>query len=746
MAERNNFIIGYGERLASDLAAPASGGPKKHPYTFAEARKRVGPKVKAAVKELADLPRAVCPKDQTVALVTLHPTYLAKSYYPADLLKTYQLETVGSRSREVSPTKWAKKKPPESAVTSELFVAGTRSHFRQLAADIDGIRENSSWAGDLVKIEDFRTQPAEEKLKPFRTKDDEPLLEVVLHAQPVQEDAFILEGFEAYLKTLDIKLDLDKRRFFAEGLCFLPLRVPREVAAEVVKYSFLRLAREMPRLRQFRPVARATPGFSPFACRLPKGGPVDPEIRVAVFDGGVQADGKLDPWVSRKKTKNLGAAVPEFQNHGTAVTSALLFGPLQDGITADRPYASVDHYRVLDADTLKDDQQELYSVLERIQDVLESRPKYDFINLSLGPDLPVEDNDVHAWTAVLDQLFSDGLTLPTIAVGNSGEADWDSGNARIQTPADCVNALSVGGCDRTGAGWKRASYSSIGPGRSPGIMKPDGLAFGGSSKEPYWVLNAEDSGAAMPITGTSFAAPTALRTGIGLRAHFGTLLTPLAIKALLLHTCNDGGHDKTEVGWGRIPADVDSIVLTDQHAAHIVYQGELRPASWVRMQIPIPSEAMSGMVDVSATFCFATPTDPQDPLNYTRSGLEVRFRPHDKKRKKPNQLHANSSHFFQAKDVTIEEEAELRADAHKWETTLHKSRSLRASGLHNPVFDVHYNARIGGRNAKSADKIPYALIITVSSKNTRDLYNKILQRYPTILEPLKPIVEIPIRT
>jgi hypothetical protein len=32
------------------------------------------------------------------------------------------------------------------------------------------------------------------------------LVEVVLHAQPVREDAFILEGFEAYLDTLGIKL------------------------------------------------------------------------------------------------------------------------------------------------------------------------------------------------------------------------------------------------------------------------------------------------------------------------------------------------------------------------------------------------------------------------------------------------------------------------------------------------------------------------------------------------------------
>jgi hypothetical protein len=525
MAERTNFLIGYGERLSADLAPPVAGAPKKHPYSFAEARRRLAPKIIQTVEELEELPDEVCPRDQAVALVTLHPTYLAKSYYPAELLTNYRLETIGSRARAVSPQKWTKKKPPESAVTSELFVAGSRSHFRHLAAEIGRLSESEPSADDLIKIEDFRTQPVEEKLKPLRSHEKEPLLEVVLHARPVRADAFILDGFAAYLDTLGIRLDRGSRRFFAEGLCFLPLRAPQEIAPEIVKYSFLRLAREMPRLRQFRPVARAMPGFTPFTCRLPKEGPIDRDLRVAVFDGGVRTDAKIDPWVNRKTTKNIGVAVPEFQNHGTAVTSALLFGPLQDGVTPERPYAAVDHYRVLDTDTMKDNQGELYSVLERIQDVLESRPKYDFVNLSIGPDLPIEDNDVHAWTAVLDQLFSDGLTLPAIAVGNSGELDWASGNARIQTPADCVNALSVGGCDRMGASWKRAPYSSIGPGRSPGIMKPDGIAFGGSSREPYWVLHAESPGAAIPVTGTSFAAPTALRTAIALKAHFGKLLT-----------------------------------------------------------------------------------------------------------------------------------------------------------------------------------------------------------------------------
>jgi hypothetical protein len=745
MAGPSNYLIGYGERLASDLIPPGGGAAKRHPYSFTESRKRLAPKIAVAVKELTDLPREVCPRDEAVALITLHPAYLAKTYYPAELLKTYGLDTIGSRSREIVPEKSTKKRVPGPAVTSELFVSGTRSRFRHLAGDIGQMHETAAGADDLIKIEDFRVQSASEKLKPLKSDDTEPLLEVVLHAQPIVEDAYILEGFEAYLATLNIRPNFDKRRFFAEGLCFLPLRVPRAIATDVVKYSFLRLAREMPRLRQFRPIARAMPGLESFPCQLPKEEPIDSSIRVAVFDGGVGSDGKLDAWVTLKPTKNIGAPAAEFQQHGTAVTSALLFGPLEDGVTANRPYAKVDHYRVLDVDTMNDDQLELYSVLERIQDVLESRQKYDFVNLSLGPELPIEDNDVHAWTAVLDQQFSDGLTLPCIAVGNGGEMDWSSGNARIQTPADCVNALSVGGCDRVGAGWKRASYSSIGPGRSPGIMKPDGVAFGGSRAEPYWVLDAETPGTALPLMGTSFAAPTALRSAIGLRAHFGQLLTPLAIKALLLHTCDAGGHDKLEVGWGRIPAELDAMVLTDQHAAHIVYQGELRPASWVRMQIPIPTKPMSGLVRIAATFCFATLTDPQDPLNYTRSGLEVRFRPHDQKRTDPNQPQPNSSHFFQAKDVATEESS-LRIDAHKWETTLHKCRSMQGTGLRNPVFDVHYNARAGGRAAKAADKIPYALVITVASKNTRDLYDSILQRYPTMLEPLRPVIDIPIRT
>jgi hypothetical protein len=31
MPNRPNFLIGYGERLASDVVVPPAGGPKSHP-------------------------------------------------------------------------------------------------------------------------------------------------------------------------------------------------------------------------------------------------------------------------------------------------------------------------------------------------------------------------------------------------------------------------------------------------------------------------------------------------------------------------------------------------------------------------------------------------------------------------------------------------------------------------------------------------------------------------------------------
>lgn len=292
--------------------------------------------------------------------------------------------------------------------------------------------------------------------------------------------------------------------------------------------------------------------------------------------------------------------------------------------------------------------------------------------------------------------------------------------------------------------WQRAAYSSIGPGRSPGFVKPDLLAFGGSAAEPFWLLGAHSQDLATGQEGTSFACPNGLRTAVGMRAHFGPQLSPLALKALMIHHSNAGNHDRREVGWGRIPNDLHSMVICEDGEAHIVFQGELGPSQWMRVQIPVPGDGLRGIVSLLATFCFATPVDPQDALNYTQAGLEVVFRPNTVDPPKRGTLTHKSAPFFQASQYYTTE-AERRRDAHKWETTLKGRTSIQGRRLKNPVFDINYHSRQAGQPARRSSAIRYALIVTVASPREPDLYNRILRRYRTQLEVLRPVIEVPVR-
>ncbi|EIL1431240.1 S8 family serine peptidase, partial [Escherichia coli] len=130
-----------------------------------------------------------------------------------------------------------------------------------------------------------------------------------------------------------------------------------------------------------------------------------------------------------------------------------------------RPFMNVDHYRVLSPTSGDNGNWDLFDVLKKIQSVLDSGD-YKFANLSIGPHLPIGDDEVHVWTAVLDQICAKHGILLTVAVGNDGNEDGDA--ARIQPPSDMVNALAIGAADRSGEKWGRAPYSCIGPGRSPG--------------------------------------------------------------------------------------------------------------------------------------------------------------------------------------------------------------------------------------------------------------------------------------
>lgn len=71
-------------------------------------------------------------------------------------------------------------------------------------------------------------------------KTDAPYWEVILHASEETDSDFILDGFCTYLDDLDIKVDLDER-LHAQGLCFMPVRIPRKMIDKVAGLSRLNM-------------------------------------------------------------------------------------------------------------------------------------------------------------------------------------------------------------------------------------------------------------------------------------------------------------------------------------------------------------------------------------------------------------------------------------------------------------------------------------------------------------------------
>lgn len=160
------------------------------------------------------------------------------------------------------------------------------------------------------------------------------------------------------------------------------------------------------------------------------------------------------------------------------------------------------------------------------------------------------------------------------------------------------------------------------------------------------------------------------------------------------------------------------------------------PGKYVRAQIPLPHKTLSGNVRISATFCFATPTDPESPDVYTRSGLDIVFRP----KCAENELKPGQSDTFFSKSEYCGEEVQ-RKEAGKWENVLHAGKTKRGSSLDRPVFDIHYNARIGGRISSSQEKMPYALVITIEAARHVDLHDEILANFPE-LEAFEPSIPV----
>lgn len=744
MDKKTNFLIGRAERLLVPIKVRTGFGDSKPVYELEEAKTRLADQIMVVTENVMALEDGVCPGGLAVAKFQINPSYIARSYFPKKLLRHLEMSSIGSRTVKIRPEKWKRKGAPELTETTQLFVSGKRESFAALSHNISELVEETPEAMEFARIEWLESFDGDEKLI-GEIEPKNQYFEVCLHlVDNVELSEQIVYAFEEFAQKLDVEL-YDEYQFAAGNLWFVPVFGDKEKVANLSRFSMVRLIRAMPKLRGIRPLTRG-PSIG-VDCVLPDAEPVSNEISVALLDGGIPSNHNIDRWIDGYVKFNPAADDDADGNaHGLAVASAFLFGPIQPGVEVNRPYAPITKIRVLDSETDNDDSLELYQTLGHIEEILESA-QFEYINLSMGPDMPVEDDDVHAWTSVIDSHLSDGRTFMAIAAGNNGDRDQASGNARVQVPSDCINATAVGASDSDGGQWGRAFYSAVGPGRRPGVIKPDLVAFGGSPTEYFHVLTDGRKPQIVPNMGTSFASPYLLRQAVGIRATLGKDITPLVARALLIHSCEQSETaGPQQIGWGRIPPNLNDIITSPEGIARIVYQGELTPSKYVRAPIPVPDYVLKGKVKIKATLCYTCDTDPQDSASYSKAGLEIAFRPHRGKTHKSADGKTdivNTRSFFSQIDYATEDER--RKYSQKWETTLHATDTMLGRSLDRPNFEIHYVARESGGDPRFPRKIRYALILSIESKHHLDLYSDILENYAQILMPIQPRVEIPIQ-
>lgn len=150
------------------------------------------------------------------------------------------------------------------------------------------------------------------------------------------------------------------------------------------------------------------------------------------------------------------------------------------------------------------------------------------------------------------------------------------------------------------------------------------------------------------IMGTSFASAYVLRTAVGIRAVLGEAVVPLTIKALIVHAAEspqlEASGNPLDIGWGRVPQNLNDIIMCGGGVARIIYHEVLRPGKFLRAPVPLPPIQLQGNVQLHATFCYASPVDVQDAGAYTKAGLSVTFRPHAGKKSLARSQ--NPSHSF----------------------------------------------------------------------------------------------------
>ncbi len=747
-------------------------GEKFHPASIDDAHRALAPlavEMGAAVEAMSSALRG----RHVVFEATLHPNYLASSWFPLRLLESAGLQFVGARralAPHSTPTRERLDQP-----TKTLLLAGSPRQVADFAGLVAAEPTDAASWEEIRRFRDLGLPKAHRILlrRPDLGAGEVITWEAVLtHAcdVPENEQTWADETFAklvAFIERLGGHVDVGFRRDI-EHLTFVPIVMSGEAADEAATFNALRAIRPMPHIR---PLPNATLRATPTRLK-PSNAALEarlPDVTVTAFDGGVNAQLPVfAPFVTARDLTPEPADAACVR-HGSIVTGALLYGPLaQATVQLPDPWCRVVHNRVLPvpAAALHASDSGIYWVLDQVErDIRANKPK--LVSFSIGPDECVEDDgEPSRWTTTMDSLVKEYDITMVAAVGNNGEEDQTLGYNRVQAPGDMVNGVCVGACTSATGTALRAPYSACGPGREGQRIQPTGVAFGGSAAEPF--LGIDANGRMAQTAGTSFAGPVVARSLAGLHGMLDAeRARPEVSRAFAAHyATRASSHSLLELGFGRIPAAFDGAFECSPHEVTVLYEDALPRGRTVAMRLPIPPGLPGdAWLELRWTLCFVSSVDARDPVDYTQSGVDLIFR--------PNTMLTNVTfadghveELHRGRDATriaaalagggrdaengpslsgwrtFRREGRQRVEG-RWETLISGKRRLRARALDIPSLDVMHLHRIAGQLvADDVEPLRVAMLATITAGNRNyPIYDRVAAQYQVLV----PVVRTPIR-
>jgi hypothetical protein len=751
MSKNRRPILYKGERLATPVEKPSMGFTKQPEISFDEARTNLLSNINTTISDIEKISSKNKLPNESVVCVRMHHDFTAKSYYPQAIFNQEGLTEIGSRM-------WREKKNDKTVNSGKMFflrVEQDALSYLKNRLNQSVSRHTQAFMLSVRRLSGLGLLDEKDQILGFNNNWNEGMIEAVIHPFNIDKD-LVVSHFINTLRETGVKDNSIKWKQYGGGVTFLSVFGNKQTLDAIRGYNPLRTAHPL----EGRNLIDFARGTDVVGCPLPPVFKKKSKIVVGILDGGFDSTNAfLNNYVVSEDCV-VGASTKPGINHGTLVTGAALYGPLndyKDNVVLPEPAISAKNFRVLSKET----RHEMYDSIDAIESIVPKNPEINVYNVSFGPRHPILDDSINRFTYSLDLLSDKYNVLFCVAVGNDGD---QIGYDRIQSPSDMVNGLAVGSYTLNRGKKERSDYSCVGPGREGSKLKPDVVAFGGCSRTPIQLFS-EVAGSRSYTRGTSFSSPIVAGAAAQLIGGSKNIIDSLVAKALIIHTAEEKKekHCK-EIGHGTLPEDISNIVSCQEKTFTLIYNGEILPKSFAKFEIPWV-QGITGKVKFSWTLAVMTGVNESSPDDYTNTMIELTFYPNSKKFRFKKPAHIKDPKI---KDVNLHlekdatkiakllkegwvqsdypltssnsasspskflKESELRADL-KWDTTDHRVNKKVATGVDNPFFIVHAMAR--GKNADK-QKVKYALILTIEAPKSKiDIYEKVLNKY-TALAPV----------